>query len=116
MKPYGQSGKVKHNLKDNRLVPKRLGNWWEEECKSVEKTRARQQAKREITKTLEEDNEKESKTVIIEDCRYCEHYFLLTKYCKLFAMKTGTVTAKQRKHCFTFNEEKEVERIENKEW
>lgn len=63
MRPYGENKKFRFNYPD--CHPKRLGklfgggkwvNWWEIELGSIDKGRARQEAKRNIRKEIENGN------------------------------------------------------------
>lgn len=52
---YGKNKKFKFNYPDNH-PPKGWVNWWEVEMGSIDKGRARQEAKREIRKELNDEN------------------------------------------------------------
>ena len=57
MKPYGISKKMRKNFTD--CHPKKLGkgwkNWWEVELGGIDKGAARQEAKRDIRKEINDD-------------------------------------------------------------
>ena len=57
MKPYGQGKKLSANFPDHHPHPKRLYvNWWEVEiCPVTSKKRARQNAREDIKKRIEEE-------------------------------------------------------------
>lgn len=54
MQPYGRNKKFKHNFPDNH-PSKGYVNWWEVELGSVDKGRARQEAKCQIRKEIENE-------------------------------------------------------------
>lgn len=53
MLPYGKNKKFRSNFPDNH-PPKGWVNWWEVEMGGINKGRARQEAKREIKKELDD--------------------------------------------------------------
>jgi len=72
MIPYGKNRKLRENFPDNH--PKKgYVNWWEVELGSVDKGRARQEAKIEIRKELDEieiDHQMDIDDILIEELDY----------------------------------------------
>ena len=55
MKPYGQNKKMRHNIPDVHPQKGRI-MWWKVEWGGVDKGAARQEAKRDIRKELDEND------------------------------------------------------------